>query len=343
MKHISFALLALATTSIRAAQPVNTNPCYAAGEAQNYAAVLNECPALAAENDMFAHFFMATAIINSKTKLTQFDLSETERAKRTFNLPTEEKIAISDAKQHLKAAVEQGHTNSHFLLGYILLETKLNMLPPSGRLDLQIEQAEQLLQTAAEHDNIGAVAVLAERAVYFGPDQAVIDIKPAFLPYLQQKASESGEQQGFYQHLLSQYQQFANQRAATLGNPEIQPPEALRKEGWRLLGADSVEQQKQGMNLLLSAATRGDAEADYMLARLAENHKNQTKALEHYTAAATKGYARAMFWLGEHFACNKDNDTAYNWLQKAKAAGDRDAQDAIDELNTYGDLTNCVK
>ncbi|WP_157611017.1 hypothetical protein [Arsukibacterium perlucidum] len=201
----------------------------------------------------------------------------------------------------------------------------------------------KLLQTAAENGNTGAVDVLAERAVYFGPDQAVIEIKPAFLPYLQQKASESGEQQRFYQHLLSQYQQFANQRSAALGNPDTQLPEAVRKEGWRLLGADSVEQQKQGVQLLLSAASRGDAEADYILARLAEDQKNQTKALEHYDAAATKGYARAMLWLGEHFACKQDNDNAYAWLQKATAAGDGDAQDAIDELNTYGDLANCMK
>uniref|UniRef100_A0A486XGA2 Orphan protein n=1 Tax=Rheinheimera sp. BAL341 TaxID=1708203 RepID=A0A486XGA2_9GAMM len=136
MKHISLTLLSLATANISAAQPVNTTPCYAAGEAQNYTAVLSECPALAAENDMFAHFFMATAIINSKTRLFDSELSADERAQRTFTLPTEEKIAISDAKQHLEAAVEQGHTNSHFLLGYILLETQLNMLPPSGRAGL---------------------------------------------------------------------------------------------------------------------------------------------------------------------------------------------------------------
>ena len=90
MKHIPLALLALATTSISEAQPVNTNPCYATGEAQNYTVVLSECPALAAENDMFAHFFMATAIINSKTRLLDSELSADEQAKRTFKLPTQE-------------------------------------------------------------------------------------------------------------------------------------------------------------------------------------------------------------------------------------------------------------
>ena len=96
----------------------------------------------------------------------------------------------------------------------------------------------------------------------------------------------------------------------------------------------------KSIKLLKTAAARGSAKAHYHLAKMYQ-YKQFDKALQHLHQAAPS-YHRAAFWLGEHYGCNKQPEQAIQWLKKAVELGHDEAADLLEEVEEYGDISDCI-
>lgn len=311
------------------------SPCYQAGLEENDQLVLSICQDLVSESDAHAQYLMALANVNLHTQFGN-KAKKSQNKLRNFKLSTEEKIAIQDAKFLLEDAVESGHVGAHFLLGYLIKSTLFSLPEFNGNVNKTHEKAIKLLTIAADEGNEGAKMLLAEYAVSYNVEGHVVNVAKEYRKYLEFSARKYPE---LYGQLLVDFVSFSNRSERLARNQESATAAELASEGIRLSFSENNDEFQQGIAMLKKAADKGAASASFRLASLYK-HKDINIALKYFTQAADSHKGAAM-WLGEYYGCKGNKDSAMKWLDKAKTLGNKNAQDAIDEISEYGDLATC--
>ena len=312
--------------------------CSMATASKNAASIIAACQTAADEGDPKASTALAGAMLSQLSWLNDATLSDDDLRRLLAQVSIEDTIVVEDAKNYLEAAVEHNLAEGQYWLGLALQKTRFINPDFDGDEQFISDKAHRLLVQAADQRHPKAMAHLVSSIFVFEHDH-VVSVLDEYEPYLRALAKQAPEE---YQGMLKRYEHFLNWAEGIAKKPQDFTPKAVGLEGWRLYsGANRTAAQKRvGWQLLQHAATRGDGLANYQMAKLLKI-ENPRVSLEHLQKAASAGQKDAAFELAEHLGCQSRLDKASHWYQVAIDAGHVEAEDGLDEIKTYGNLSTC--
>ncbi len=340
LKLLATLIGALAIAHVHADEEAQLRAqCFDAVKGADNEAIIEQCELPADLGDAEAATSLALAILNSKTRFFDTTLTKEELAMRTFKLPVEEKIHLWDAITYLESAVEQNHPDAQFYLALLIRDTIIsnNVEGQTIYLTQRFDRSNQLLFRAASQGQLGAIKQLASEILVYDKDKNLVDIHEHYLPFLQQMAASQTPE---FVTILTQYNAFLAQAKAIRQNPENFAADKIANEAIRLLRKPNA--QALALQLLNIAADKGSSKANYQLA-LFNDKQAPKQAFSFYMKAAEGKHPKAALWAAEYFGCQKDATQAKSWAKLALEQGNRNAEETLDELNQYGDISDCTR
>jgi len=315
--------------------------CDDAADKQDFSAILNACHEMAVAGDAHAYYLMGYATLATKTDFLSFSEGKSKFVKR---YSTDQLIALGDAKDLLKNAAEQGHIAANGLLGSVMLNT---MLAEAQRQPVNINemtaQAYRYIQIAADAGNESSMMQLADASVIYDFDQPnkVTKVREEFLPYLHAVVADPELNTPHWQALLRDYEAYASQLLAMQKDVSSAPVGDVLQQAEILRSSDEPAKVQQGIMLLQQLSDKGVGDATYQIAAALSKNAGKDKALAMMEKAAIQSNNKAMLWLGDYHGCNNAPKIALEWYQKAKKAGNKDADFGINEIKQYGNVADC--
>lgn len=314
--------------------------CDAAAEQKDFSAILKTCHEVALTGDAHANFLMGYATLKTQTNY----FAEKTPSPLSNRASTAEVMSIEDAKAYLKKAAEQGHLVATSLLGSLMLDTLFDV--PNGKtvdLDQVSTQAFGYLKLAADAGDSAAIMHLAENAVIYSPEppHKVASIRAEFAEYLRKVVADPETNSPFWQDRLRDFEAESAKRLAMQNDVTSAPPEDVMMQAFTLQSSGDPQQYQQGTAMLQALSDKGFGAATYDLAKDVVKKQGKDAALVMMEKSAAQQYDKAMLWLGDYYGCHKQPKKALQWYEKAKAAGNKDADFGISEIKQYGNVADC--
>lgn len=313
--------------------------CEQVAQQRDMAAILVQCPNVAAAGDANANFAMGLAILAQQTQV----FIEKPTADH-LDVLEKQWPAIFKAQQYLKTAAAQGHVEANFMLGGLMVQTMpLQTDHRAVEYDQLVKEAHSYLKVAATHGIKEALMVLADNAVTYNflPPHQVESVDPDYESYLRAVVADPELSTPYWQSRLRDYEAYqAKQTAMERDVSTVAPSEAYAKAR-ELFFSDDAASVQRGTAMLRQLSKQGYGDASYNLALLEQRQHGKDQVLALMEQAAAQHSHRAMLWLGDYYGCRKAPKKALQWYEKAKAAGNKDADFGINEIKQYGNVADC--
>lgn len=339
MRTLGFAVSMLVSCWSMAAHAQQA-ACDAAAEQKDLSTILQVCHEVAVAGDAHANFLMGYATLKTQTSY----FSKETPSSPLQRVSSAEVMALEDAKGYLKNAADQGHMMAASLLGSVMLNTLFDA--PNGKA-INIEeittQAFHYLKVAADAGDSQAILELANRAVLYAsePPHKVVQIYAEFGEYLRKTATDPETNTPYWQKRLRDFEAESAKRQAMQADVTSAPPEEVIEQAYVLRASGDPQQIQQGTAMLQALSDKGVGAASFILAREIVQKQGKDAALALMEKAGEQKSDKAMLWLGDYYGCHKQPKKALQWYEKAKAAGNKDADFGISEIKQYGNVADC--